>query len=573
MGDANREAGLEKELASLRERLRESEETLNAIRSGEVDAVVVQGNNGQQIYTLTNADRPYRVLIEQMREGAVTLSPDGVVVYCNDSFAALIGQSSERILGTHFRDLVATSDHRRFDATFASARGGSLECTLSAAGAAIPVTLSLSPIPDDVEEHLVCGIITDLREQLQRSRELSEVAGRLDHQIAVRAQAEAQLHQSQKMEIVGQLTGGLAHDFNNLLMVISGNLDLIGRRISDKNLTSNLANMRSAVERGARLSQQLLAFSRKQSLNPEPVCINDLLPEIGLLVRQAAGAQVAVEVRQAEGLWHCRADASQLVSALLNLVINGRDAMPGGGTIGITTSNVTLGERDMDAGFEAKAGRFVQMAVSDCGVGIASDVLPHIFEPFFTTKEVGKGTGLGLSQVYGFVRQSGGQIEIESKIGRGTIVRIFLPWCAAPAERTAPDIVSDKRQNGPPLKVLIVEDDDDVRELTTQILAALGYPFIAARSGPDALDVLRSNPEVKLLLSDIIMPEGMNGFQLAAEVKRRRPEVAIVLTSGFVGHVPQYDLLRNQTYEVVRKPFTEAELARALTKALSRSVG
>jgi PAS domain S-box-containing protein len=569
MQDDDKKDHRDAELVLLRERLRESEETLEAIRSGDVDAVVVSGDHGQQIYTLTNADRPYRLLIEQMREGAVTLSGAGILLYCNDSFASLVGKPAERMLGAHLREFVVESDRELIQTVFENDRGGVAECNLRGSDGDVPVTLSFSPMPDAIEGRIVCGIVTDLREQQRRSRELSEVSGQLDQQIEQRTKTEAQLHQAQKMEIVGQLTGGLAHDFNNLLMVIGGNLDLIGRRATDEVVIKRIGHIKLAVERGARLNEQLLAFSRKQSLDPEPVCVNDLFPDMELLVRQAAGGRVTVMMHPGENLCFCRADANQLGSAVLNLVINGRDAMPAGGTIDIRTWNAELTQADIQPEFEAAVGRFVGVSVEDHGTGMPPDILSHVFEPFFTTKDVGKGTGLGLSQVYGFVRQSGGQVSISSTVGQGTKVRLFLPWCETPPptvpskDTTAVLPVTDR------VKILLVEDDEEVRELTIQLLTSLGYPFIAASNGPSALVALERDPEIAILLSDIIMPERMSGFELAAEAKRRRPDIATVLISGFVGHIPRTGLYQNREYEVLKKPFSEAELSRALIRALT----
>jgi PAS domain S-box-containing protein len=557
------------ELASLRERLRESEETLEAIRSGDVDAIVVSGENGQQVYTLTNADRPYRLLIEQMREGAITLTRTGSLLYCNDSFALLIGKSADRVRGAHLRDYVVEEDHELLRTILESDRGGVAECRLVGSGSEIPVTLSLSPMPDAIEGRIICGIVTDLREQQRRSRELSEVSGKLDKQIEQRTRTEAQLHQAQKMEIVGQLTGGLAHDFNNLLMVIGGNLDLIGRRTTDEAVIKRIGHIKLAVERGAKLNEQLLAFSRKQSLDPEPICINDLLPEVEMLVRQAAGARVTVGMHPGEQLWFCRADANQLGSALLNLVINGRDAMPNGGTIDLRTWNTELTHADVQPEFEATAGRFVGISVEDHGAGISPDVLPHVFEPFFTTKDVGKGTGLGLSQVYGFAQQSGGQVSISSIPGLGTKVTLLLPWCDAPAPIRASQETEKELSVTDRVKILLVDDDEEVRELTIQLLRSLGYSFVAASNGPAALVALENDPEITVLLSDIIMPERMTGFELAAEAKRRRPDIATVLISGFIGHIPRTSLAHSRQYEVLKKPFSEADLSRALIKALA----
>ena len=417
------------EVEDLRAQLREAQEALEVIRSGEVDALVVGGPLGQHVYTITNADRPYRLLIEQMKDGAVTLSHTGLIVYCNEAFASLLGRPAGQISGTQFQQFVLKTDIRLFDTLLNSPNGGHVVLTLVATGdCEVPVNLSLSPLPGNAGAQIVCGIATDLRQLRRSTQELAEAGARLADQIEVRQRAEALLHQAQKMEVVGQLTGGLAHDFNNLLMIIGGNLDLIRRRVSDEHITKRLDQVLIAVQRGAKLTQQLLAFSRIQSLSPESICINNLLPEIEMLVRRAVGVEVEVCFDMAADLWSCRVDPNQLESAILNLAINARHAMPKGGKLTIATKNELVdGEAATILG-EIMPGRYVSLALTDTGTGMPPDVLARVFEPFFTTKEVGKGSGLGLSQVYGFARQSGGHVAITSDVGKGTTVRLYLPW-------------------------------------------------------------------------------------------------------------------------------------------------
>jgi PAS domain S-box-containing protein len=560
--------GRQAEIEDLRARLREAEDALDVIRGGEVDAVVVGGPLGQQIYTITNADRPYRLLVEQMKEGAITLSITGLIVYCNDAFASLLGKRAGQVSGTPLQQFILQTDITLFESLLSSAHGGRLVLTLVGAGhTEVPVNLSLSPLPENAGGRVICGIVTDLRQLRQSTQELADAGIRLADQIAVRQHAEALLHQAQKMEVVGQLTGGLAHDFNNLLMIIGGNLDLVRRRVSDDHIIMRrLDQIVTAVQRGAKLTQQLLAFSRIQSLSPESICINSLLPGIEMLVSRAVGSEIGVRFNMAEGLWHCRVDPNQLESAILNLAINARDAMPKGGSVTIATGNGVLDQESASGLGEIAPGRYVTVTLTDTGVGMSTDVLSRVFEPFFTTKEVGKGSGLGLSQVYGFARQSGGHVAIQSEVGKGTTVSLYLPW-AEPSEA----IVAKDAELVEPIavdhtKILVVEDDDDLRDLTTHLVEELGYVACSASTGAAAMAIVERDLEIGLVFTDILMPGGMNGFELAAEIRRRRPGVAILMTSGFPGKFSPGDC---DDFDIIRKPFTQIELGAAFLQVLS----
>jgi PAS domain S-box-containing protein len=558
-----------REIEELRARLREAEEALDVIRSGEVDAVVVGGPQGQQVYTITNADRPYRLLIEQMKEGAVTLSGTGLILYCNEGFASLVGKQAGEISGTLIQQFILPSDVKLFEDLLVSANGRTLLNLVSIEHAHVPVSLSLSPLPDNSEARILCGIVTDLRELRQSTQELTDAGVRLADQIMVRERAEALLHQAQKMEVVGQLTGGLAHDFNNLLMIIGGNLDLIRRRVTDEHIVRRLEQVLIAVQRGAKLTQQLLAFSRIQSLSPESVRINDLFSEIEMLVRRAVGPEIDVQFNIPEDLWSCRVDPNQLESAILNLAINARDAMHGAGNLTITTHNEFV-DADSAAGLgDLSPGRYVAVTLTDTGTGMSPDVLARVFEPFFTTKEVGKGSGLGLSQVYGFARQSNGHITIHSEVGKGTTVALYLPWTEASKGPFEGNAQQDAKRNEPILagqtKILVVEDDEELRELATRLVQEIGYLACSASTGAEALASLEKDPGIHLLFTDILMPGGMNGFELAAEIRQRRPDIGILTTSGFPGHfMPEGQL--SSDFEIIRKPFTQAELAAALVR-------
>jgi PAS domain S-box-containing protein len=386
--------------------------------------------------------------------------------------------------------------------------------------------------------------------------------------ITKRREVDEQLRQAQKMEAVGQLTGGIAHDFNNLLMIVGGSLDMLGRRIADDEKVSRLLDAaRQAVGRGAKLNQQLLAFSRRQDLRMEVVQVNDLISTFEHLLDRAVGETVKVEFMRAPELWECRTDPHQLETAILNLVINARDAMPDGGGLVIRTSNREADEA-LTAQWEASAGDYVVVSVEDTGTGMSPEVLNHIFEPFFTTKDVGKGTGLGLSQVYGFAKQSGGFVAVSSTPGQGTLIEVFLKRSleARPASRHI-SAVSAESGSG---VVLVVEDDDAVRATTSGMLEDLGYHVVSAETGNAALKIVQNNDALDLVFSDVVMPDGMNGVELARRIGSLRPELPVLLTSGYTAQraIPEASA---GGLALLKKPFTQADLSIAIRNIIAAS--
>jgi PAS domain S-box-containing protein len=556
---------LQREIAELRERLAEAEETLQAIRQGEVDAVVVKGISGPQVYTLLNADRPYRNIVERMQEGALTLTPDGTILYANQRLASFLGLALPNIVGQKFGQFIAADDLDLFDRLLTTC--GKSEIGLRAAdGAAVPVYLSLVDLADE-DQLIISGIVTDLRWQKQRMRELAETNAKLVAAMAERERAETMLRQAQKMEAVGQLTAGIAHDFNNLLLVIGGNLELFHARTSDERLKRRVEAGQRAVERGARLTQQLLAFARRQNLRPHPVSVNALLLDIGPLLRSSLGDGIRLVLALRPELAPCLVDPAELQAAILNLVANAKDAMPGGGSLTITTDDAELdGQPDSGAG-PIQAGLYLSIVVTDTGHGMPSEIRERAFDPFFTTKDVGKGTGLGLSRVYGFMHQSGGHVTIESAPGAGTSVRLYLPRTDASALAPEPPATPETLPGGRRVRrVLVVEDDQDVRELVIEVLQGFGYGTLAAESGPAALNLLEGGVAVDLVLSDVLMPDGMSGFQLAREIRRRLPHMAIVLTSGMTG-ISDAAEGAVQDLPILRKPYRCEDLSRAIAAA------
>lgn len=388
------------------------------------------------------------------------------------------------------------------------------------------------------------------------------MADALKHREHELSEAREQFHQSQKMESVGQLTGGIAHDFNNLLTVVSANLELIEAGGDIDKARHFAAAARRAVDRGAKLTAQLLAFSRRQVLNPKPVNANQLVSEFQGIIRKAVGESCRVKVWTREGLWLCHVDPARLETALLNLALNARDAMPNGGVLEIEMKNIVVTEGAV-AG--CLPGSYVRLSVRDFGFGMSPEVRDRVFEPFFTTKEVGKGTGLGLSMVYGFVRQSGGHVAIESAVGKGTTVVLYLPRAAQ-----KPDVeMEDVQPRGFPAgseRILVVEDNDDLLDLTSAMLSKSGYQVRCARNGTEALRILQSE-EFDLVLSDVVMPNGVNGIEVAREARRLNKRVKVLLASGYAGDV----LERHQAVEefpIIDKPFRMSDLAERLRSIL-----
>ncbi len=383
--------------------------------------------------------------------------------------------------------------------------------------------------------------------------------------ITERMQAEERLRQAQKMETVGQLTGGVAHDFNNLLAVIHGSAELLGDQVGADD--PQVRAVIRATGRGAELTQHLLAFSRQQPLRPQSIDLAELTTGMLVLLKRTLGETIEIVTDQSSDLWPVLADPGQIESALLNLAINARDAMPEGGKLTIECMNACLDEAYVAQNPETAAGDYVVMAVSDTGVGMAPEVREHAFEPFFTTKEVGKGSGLGLSMVYGFVNQSGGHVTIYSEQGEGTTIKLYLPRStetAAVERKPATDEVPVARGE----TVLVVEDDPEVRTLAVTLLSGLGYQVLEAATGAAALEQLGSPTRIDLLLTDVVMPGGMNGCELAVEVERRIPGIKVLYISGYPEDAIIHNGRLDADAELLQKPFRRADLAQAARRAL-----
>ena len=429
--------------------------------------------------------------------------------------------------------------------------------------------LEASRLSDELERTNK-GVVALYAELDLRAIELTALNATLEQRVsegvAAREKVEETLRQSQKMEAVGQLTGGIAHDFNNLLMIIGGSLEMLRRRVpADPNITRLIDAASQGVARGGSLNQQLLAFARRQDLKSEVFLLADFLFACGALIERAVREDIALEVESKGIKGFCKTDPHQLETAVLNLAINARDAMPKGGTLTIALGESVVSTEDA-LRLETAAGDYLSVCVADTGEGMTAETQARIFEPFFTTKELGRGTGLGLSQVYGFAKQSGGFVTVESEIDVGTHVTIHLPKAKAPELSTETLPPAPARVTGS-ATILLVEDDAAVRAITSEMLRDLGYTVQEAGTGPAALEIL-DDYRFDIVFSDVILPHGMSGVNLAAEIRRRRPNLPILLTSGYTAQ--HLDVQANHGLSILRKPYNEAALSEAINKALNQ---
>ena len=516
---------------------------------------------------LEDTERRFRLLVEGVRDYAIfMLDPTGHIVNWNPGAERIKGYRRDEIVGRHFSTFYTEPDRAKqvpARALETAVRTGKFEAEgwrVRKDGTTFWANVVINAIRDGDGSLIGFAKVT---------RDLTE-----------RRANEEQLRQSQKMEGVGQLTGGVAHDFNNLLTVIIGNLDALQRHLRDS--PTDPIRLRHAADnamRGARraegLTQRLLAFSRQQPLDPKPVDVGRLISGMSDLLRRTLGEHVAIETALAGGLWLAHIDPNQLEVAIINLAVNARDAMPDGGRLTIETANVLLDEVYAAGQVEVLPGQYVLVAVSDTGIGMTPEVVTKAFDPFFTTKEIGHGTGLGLSQVYGFAKQSRGHVKIYSELGQGTTVKLYLPRWHAQAGATA-----DKEEEAPQLArgsanetILLVEDDADVRRYSCDALRELGYRVLEAETGAAALQLLDHHPEINLLFTDVGLPGGMNGRQLADAARARRGDLKILFTSGYARNAIVHGGRLDPGVELLVKPFTQAALATRLRNILDAGAG
>jgi PAS domain S-box-containing protein len=492
-------------------------------------------------------------IFNHLPDAVLIVDRAGTISLCNPAVARIFGYAPEELIGQTttllYQDAAET---RRVRAIKEDLDGREEPAQVSVtfrrkSGETFPAETAISVLRDERN---------DPAGYLLLSRDVSRLV----------AQEEA-LRKSQRLEAIGQLTGGIAHDFNNLLTIITGNHELLEMELEDSGQRDLLSRANNAALMGARLTNRLLTFARRRKLEPAELDLNEQVLAMAELLRRTLGESVVLGTLLAPGLWRVRADPGEIENAVLNLAINARDAMPAGGKLIIETSNVVLDATDVAAEVGLAAGEYVRLAVSDTGAGMSHEVLARAFEPFFTTKEPGKGTGLGLSVIYGFVRQSGGHVTASSALGKGTTVTLYLPRVDAGAVET---IAPARPASSAPMAreiILLVEDNAEVRAVTARRLRHLGYRVIEAESGARAIEILNAGRKIDLVFSDIVMP-GMSGFELAHWLASHQPSVPVLLASGFAEDVARAGEPPASGLEILRKPYSGAELAQALRRVI-----
>jgi len=497
-----------------------------------------------------------QAILQSAVDAIITINVDGIIATVNPAAEKLFGYSEAEFVGRNVHFLMPEPYHSEHDGYLRNYRVSGTRKIIGIGrevigqrqdGTTFPMHLAVSEFKIDGEVHFT-GIIRDL---------------------TAHKATEQALRQAQKIEAMGQLTGGIAHDFNNLLTVIIGNLEMLEARLTTPDQRELATEALEAAELGARLTGRLLAFARRSHLAPEVVNFNTFVLGLTDMLHRTLGETVFLSTALSPELWSVRVDPSQVESAIVNLAVNARDAMPEGGRLIVETRNAVV-DADYAAGDERLTpGEYVRLSVSDTGTGMDSAVRDKAFEPFFTTKETGRGTGLGLSMIYGFAKQSGGHASIYSEPGKGTTVNLYLPRHRAadePAEAGAADMLLD---TGNGEVVLAVEDDARVRRLTVSRLKQLGYTVLEAGTGAEALEVLAANDGIDLLFSDLVMPGGMSGYELCARARALYPQIKALLTSGYAEELAESDKLASEQLKVLRKPYRLADLSKAVGEALA----
>jgi PAS domain S-box-containing protein len=501
---------------------------------------------------LRESERQLRLFTDAVTDYAlIRLNPQGLVSGWNPGAQRIKGYAEDEIVGRHFSCFYTLADRT----------AGAPEKALTTARLSGALTTEGWRVRKDGSLLFASVVMHAIRDEEGKLVGFAKITRDISERRAAERKlrlAEEQLAQSQKMEALGQLTGGIAHDFNNMIMVVSGNAQLLKLRLADATALRSVEAIEAAAARGENLTRQLLGFSRRQPLNPSVIDLRRQLAAGRDLLASSVRGNIELAIDVSRGIWPVSVDVHELELALINLVVNARDAMPEGGTVRITARNVELQPHDTP---EHLAGEFVALIVADPGCGIEPDILPKVFEPFFTTKRIDKGTGLGLSQVYGLARQSGGTATISSRIGAGTEVTIYLPRSRRPLSRQP--IVDPGAPRGHET-VLVVEDNPGVEEVAGLLLDQLGYRALHVQSAAAALDLLASGEVIDLVFTDVVMPGELDGLGLAQRIKQQYPEVAVLLTSGYAKawHTLEAGL------PILRKPYKLQSLARAIREAL-----
>lgn len=530
------------------------------------------------------AEQQISTILAIAADAIISLNEKMRITVFNDGAASIFGYAKEEIIGQSLDVLIPQryrGSHHEHVASFvrspvAARRMGERQeiFALRKDGTEFPAEASIAK--QDIGGRVVFMVVVrDVTERKRAQAELAKANSELEQRVAERTreleaeigrreEAQAALIQAQRMEAFGQLTGGVAHDFNNLLTIITGNLELLGDAGNQPAARTLLKRASDAADMGAALTKRLLTFARRRRLSPQVLDLNELVLGLMEILKRSIGEPITLTTMLAGNLWKTKVDASEVENAILNLAINARDAMPHGGALIVETRNIAREALPFDG-----AGReFVILSVSDTGEGMPPEVLERAFEPFFSTKEPGRGTGLGLSTLYGFAEQSGGHATIESQLGKGTTVTLYLPRAdGMPSEKSnrASETVPLSEENE---VVLVVEDNAEVRELTLQRVEGLGYVALEAESGPAAVRILESSEHVDLVLSDIVMAGGISGYQLAQWIGEHAPDVKVVLTTGYTAEEARHDPATYGGNPILRKPYKRADLAMALHDAL-----
>ena len=499
--------------------------------------------------------RKLQAILESALDAIITIDRHGIITTVNPAAAKLFGYEAANFLGRNVHFLMPEPYHAEHDGYIENYRttgrrkiiGIGREVTgRRRDGTLFPMHLAVSEFEMDGQTHFT-GII---------------------HDLSANKATESALRQAQKMEAMGQLTGGIAHDFNNLLTVIIGNLEMLEAKLTTPLQHELVTEALEAADLGARLTARLLAFARRSYLEPETVNLNSFVVGLTDMLHRTLGATIYLSNALSPNLWSSRVDPSQVESAIINLAVNARDAMPDGGRLVLETSNEVIDAPMAGSPDGPVPGEYVRLSVSDTGFGMSRDVREKAFEPFFTTKEQGKGTGLGLSMIYGFAKQSGGHASIESEEGKGTVVNIYLPRHRAEGEADGLEVHAEPARDGVGQLIVAVEDDERVRRLTVSRLTQLGYRVLPAASGAEALQILATEPGVHLLFTDLVMPGGMSGYELSARVRSLYPAIRVLLTSGYAEELAKGGNLAAEQFKVLRKPYRQAELAIAIGDVL-----
>lgn len=544
----------------------------------------------QELLPASGAEAFLSGILAIATDAVVSIDEDQRITLFNEGARQIFGYAPEEVLGQKLemllpeRQRVAHHQHvEDFEAGTAVSRKMAERSQIAGrrkTGEEFPAEASISRI-ESGGKRIATVVLRDVTERRTIETLMARSNAELESRVAERTQAlheelirrdqmQTALVKAQRLEAIGQLTGGVAHDFNNLLTVITGNLELLEGSLTEARPLDYLKRAHEAADMAARLTSRLLTFARRRRLEPVLLNLNEQVLNMSELLKRTLGEPILLKTLLAPDLWSTRADPSEVENAVLNLAINARDAMPSGGRLVIQTENASI-----DAGLaRAETGQipgdFVRVSVTDTGSGMSTDVLARAFEPFFTTKEGGRGTGLGLSTIYGFAQQSGGFAQIYSELGEGTTVNIYLPRAlaeAAHADETPLDAVLFSEHGE---TILVVEDNEAVREVAMQRLEGLGYVTLEAASGAAAIALLESGTEVALVFSDVVMTGGLSGFDLARWLGQNRPEIPILLTSGFAAEALEDKFGGNSGPRLLRKPYNRRDLSIAVRQALSR---